>query len=176
MCFAAGVRWSVRGKDAGRVHMRHMGATEDAASRRPARPGDSRLIVRWAPTTGLALVGPGEEGERCAQEDLHVDARGAVLDVPDVQLDPLGPRQAGAAVDLRPPGEARLDGEPEALARGVLLDLVAERRPRADEAHVATQDVPELRQLVEREPPEDAADAGDARVALVDGEARADLL
>jgi hypothetical protein len=46
MRFVAGVRWAVRAKDAGSAHMQcHMGATEDAGSRRPARPGGTRLIV-----------------------------------------------------------------------------------------------------------------------------------
>jgi hypothetical protein len=42
---------------------------------------------------------------------------------------------------------------------------------RADDRHVAAQDVDEVGQLVDREPPQDGADPGDARVALVDGEA-----
>ena len=38
--------------------------------------------------------------------------------------------------------------------------VVAQRqRPRADQAHLAAQDVPELGQLVDREAPQDAADA-----------------
>jgi hypothetical protein len=46
MRFVAGVRWAVRAKDAESAHMQsHMGATEDAGSRRTARPGGTRLIV-----------------------------------------------------------------------------------------------------------------------------------
>ena len=59
-----------------------------------------------------------------------------------------------------------LDLEPAALPLVVALDLVAERRARADDRHVAADDVPELRQLVDREPPQDRADARDPRVAL----------
>ena len=66
--------------------------------------------------------------------------------------------------------------EPAALAIGVLLDLVAQRRPRADHAHVAADDVPELRQLVDRGAAEEAADARDPAVALVDRVAGALLL
>ena len=45
-----------------------------------------------------------------------------------------------------------------ALAVPVLEPLVVaqRQRPRADEAHLAAQHVPELRQLVEREPAQDA--------------------
>jgi hypothetical protein len=43
---STGVRWAARGKDAGSPHMQAVGATEDAAARRPARPGGTRLIVK----------------------------------------------------------------------------------------------------------------------------------
>jgi hypothetical protein len=58
----------------------------------------------------------------------------------------------------------------------VLLDLVAERRPRADAAHLAADDVPELRQLVERELPQQPPAARDARVPVVHREAGAHRL
>ncbi len=92
-----------------------------------------------------------------------------MLHVPDVELDPLVPRQCGAAVDLRPAGQARAHLEPPALARRVLLDLVAERRPRPDQAHLSAHDVPELRQLVDGRLAQHAADARDPAVACVDG-------
>ncbi len=111
---------------------------------------------------------PRKSASGVRSEDLEVDARRAVLDVPDVELDALGPGQLRAAVHLRPPGEPGPDVEPVALVLVVLLDLVAQRRPRADDAHVAAQDVPELRELVDRRPPQDAPDARDPAVALVD--------
>src|SRR5207244_13274233 len=55
----------------------------------------------------------------------------------------------------------------------VLLDLVLQRRPGADQAHVPAEDVPELRKLVEGDPAEDAAGTGDPRIALVHGPAGA---
>ena len=58
----------------------------------------------------------------------------------------------GAAVDLRPAGDPRLDREPAALALVVLLDLHRQRRARADQRHLAAQHVDEVRQLVERGP------------------------
>src|SRR5688500_7136016 len=78
------------------------------------------------PTASLASVGSAEEGERRAEQDLQVDERRAVLDVPDVELDPLRPRQLRAAVDLRPARDPRRNLEPPALALVVALDLVAE--------------------------------------------------
>ena len=94
-------------------------AGEEDRSHRP------RLAL---PAAGLALVGAAEERERRAQQDQQVGEPRAVLDVPDVQLDPLVPGERGAAVDLRPARDPRQDVEPLALALGVLLDLIAERR------------------------------------------------
>jgi hypothetical protein len=99
-----------------------------------------------------------------------------MLDVPDVELDALVPRQGRAPVDLRPARDPRLDLEPAPLTRRVLLDLVAQRRPRPDHAHVAAQDVPQLWKLVERQASQNAARAGDPSVALVDREAGALVL
>src|SRR5688500_2885612 len=89
------------------------------------------------PAAGLALVSAADEGERSAQQDAQVESRRAVLHVPDVELDALLPRQRGPAVDLRPARQPGPDLEPPALPLGVLLDLVAERRPGADHAHLA---------------------------------------
>ena len=80
-----------------------------------------------------------------------------MLHVPEVEIDPLGPRQRRAAVDLRPAGDPRLDVEPVELALVVAVDLVAEGRARADHGHVAADHVPELRQLVERQAPQQRA-------------------
>src|SRR5437763_8090019 len=113
-----------------------------------AQMAASAPLLRRLPATRPALVRAAEEGARRAREDLQVDERRAVLDVPEVELDPLRPREARAAVDLRPAGDAGLDVEPVPLALVVLLDLVAKRRPRPDQGHVAADDVPELRQLV----------------------------
>ncbi len=46
----------------------------------------------------------------------------------------------------------------------VALDQLDLLRTRADDAHLAAQDVDQLRQLVEAEPAQEAPDPGDARV------------
>jgi hypothetical protein len=79
-------------------------------------------------------------------------------------------------VDLRPARDPGLHLESAALPRRVALDLVRERRARPDQAHVAAHDVPELRELVEREAPQDSAGPRDPRIAFVDREARAAAL
>src|SRR5207245_3766549 len=128
---------------------------------------------RIFPATGRAVVGAAGECARRAEEDQEVGPRGAMLDVPDVELDPLVPRELRAAVDLRPARDAGLHLQPARLPRRVALDLVAQRRPRADQRHLAAQDVPELRQLVEGEPAQHAPDSRDARLAAVRGVAGA---
>src|SRR5207302_11415818 len=120
-----------------------------------------RRASRLWPAACLALVRPVEEGERRQGEDLQVEPQRAPLDVPEVELDPLVPGDPRTAVDLRPAGEPGLHLEPATLPGRVLLDMVTERRARPDQAHVAPHDVPELRELVEREPPQHAAGAGD---------------
>src|ERR1022692_1038698 len=117
------------------------------------------------PATARALVRAAEERERRLREDLQLEPGRAMLHVEDVELDPLVPRERRAAVHLCPAGDPRLHLETARLVRSVPLHLVAERGPGADHAHLAADDVPELRQLVERQLSQDAADPGDARVA-----------
>src|SRR4051794_9311646 len=124
------------------------------------------------PPAGLALVCPSEQCGGRPREDLEIDPRRAVLDVPDVELDAFVPRQPRTSVNLSPAGDAGLDVEASPLSRRVLLDLVRERGARADEAHVAADDIPELRDLVERQSPQRTTDPRDAWIALVHGVAR----
>ena len=138
---------------------------------------ESRRSRTLAPAAGRAPVRPAEERERRAEEDLQVDARRAVLDVPDVELDPVVPRERRAAVDLRPAGEPGPDVEPPPLAlactarpgsgasaAGRSRTCRRGRRSRAAAARRST--------CAGAKRP----DAGDARVAAVDGVAGALLL
>src|SRR4029453_13591443 len=95
-----------------------------------------------------------------------------VLDVVKVEPHEVVEGQVRAARDLPEARDSRQDEV--ALAVPLLQELVVPGRQRAgaDEAHLAAEDVRELRQLVERELPEQAADAGHARV-VADLEERA---
>src|SRR3954469_24091483 len=101
-------------------------------------------------------------------KDAKVEARRPVIDVPDVELDPLLPRYARPPVHLCPSREPRLDLEAPALARRVEVDLRLERRARTDDCHVAPQDVDEVRDLIQREPAQHTARRGDAGIPLED--------
>src|SRR5439155_22731841 len=96
-------------------------------TRTNAQMAASAPLLRRLPATRPALVRAAEEGARRAHQDLHVDERRAVLDVPEVELDPLGPGEPGAPVDLRPARDPGPDVEPVALPPVVLFDLVAAR-------------------------------------------------
>ena len=88
-----------------------------------------------------------------------VEGGAAVVDVLDVELDPLLPGDAGAALDLGPAGDPGQDLVAAALARGVVVDLGGDGRARADDRHLAAQDVDQVRDLVERGAAEEAAGA-----------------
>ena len=101
---------------------------------------------------------------------LRSSADRPVLDVVEVVLDALLERRVAApAVDLRPAGDAGLHLVAQHVLRDPVLELLDEERPlgpRADDRHVAPQHVPELRQLVEVEPAQPAADRRAARVVV----------
>ena len=150
-------------------------ANADTMSYRFPTPVSRTAIARGCPSASLSLVDAfaAEHHPNGPGQDPQIERQRPVLDVPQVELDPLGPRQRRAAVDLRPPGDPRLDGEPATLALGVLLDLDRERRARADDRHLAADHVPQVRKLVERVAAQEVAEARDPRVALGDGEAGA---
>src|SRR5579884_2878182 len=105
-----------------------------------------------------------------SDDDPQVESQASVLDVPQVELDPLAPGQRRPAVDLGPSGEARLDREAAALSLGVLLDLDGQRGSRADDRHLAPDYVPQVGQLVKRVPPQELPDSGDPVISFLDGQ------
>ena len=72
-----------------------------------------------------------------------------MVDVLEVELDPIGPWDLVPPLELRPARNAGADREPPQLLLVVALDLVGERGPGADDAHLAANDVQELGDLVE---------------------------
>ena len=91
-----------------------------------------------------------------------------MLDIPDVKLDAVVPRQLCTAVDLGPARQPGLHVQPPPLPWRVLLHLVTQGRPWSDHAHFPAQDVPELRKLVERKAAQRAPHPRDPRIAAVD--------
>ena len=115
---------------------------------------------------------PEEHGLDRREDDEQVERDRQVLDVEEVVLQLLhrvfDARAVGVA-HLRPSGQAGPDDVALAVERNLLGQLLDELRPlgpRADEAHVADQHVPQLRQLVEPRAAQEAADRRDAVVVL----------
>ena len=92
----------------------------------------------------------------------QVEPHGAVGDPLEVVRELLGHRRLVAAPHLREAGQPGPDDEPLPVRGQVVRELGEEPRPdraRPDERHVAAQDVPELRDLVELRRLQPAADA-----------------
>ena len=124
-------------------------------------PAAPVMTIRMSVSGRLdGAVQAAQDGE---PHDLEIERQRPVLDVVQVELDALFERRVAApAVHLRPAGDAGLDLVPQHVLRDAVLELFDEERPlgpRADDGHVAAQHVPELRQLVEVEPAQPAADA-----------------
>src|SRR5213596_762094 len=113
----------------------------------------------------VAVTEPEPEGQA---EDLQVEAEAPALDVEEVVLDPLLDRGlTPPAIDLRPARDARLHLVAEHVPGHPAAELLDEARAlgaRADEAHLTAQDVPELRQLVQAEAPEERPEPRAPRV------------
>lgn len=100
-------------------------------------------------------------------EQVHeVDPDGPVADVPGVHGDALFVGGVAAATGLPHAGDPGQDHAVLAEVVAVALNLLRDNRARADEAHVAADDVPELWQLVEACLTQKGAELGDARVVL----------
>ena len=87
--------------------------------------------------------------------------------VPDVELEFLLPGDGVAAVALGPAGDAGAHFVAAGLLRGVEGKVLHEQGARADQGHVADEDVPDLGQLVDGR---GADEAPDARQALLVGQ------
>src|SRR5215510_9171916 len=92
------------------------------------------------------------------QDQPDVEPESGTLHVQTIEPELAGARDVARSVDLREPGQARSDGMTLLVAGDLLerdhpavaanVDFARPERPRTDEAHVASQDVHELRQLV----------------------------
>ena len=144
-----------------------------AAANRPGNGGSGgRSSQRNFVRDGLAPLAAEEDHLHGLQDDVHVGHERHVLDVVEVGLQ-LSPRflDAGGVElhHLRPAGDARLDHESLGVERNLLLELPHEGLAlgsRPDQAHFSAQDVDQLRQFIDAEPPQPPARASDPGVIL----------
>src|SRR4029079_16079640 len=101
-----------------------------------------------------------------ARQDREVEAQAPAVDVLEVESHPLLEGQVVAPTDLPQAGEARSDAQTAAEGTVKALGLPDRKRPRTHEAHVAEQDVEELRQLVEAGAAQEPAESRDPRVVV----------
>jgi len=116
-----------------------------------------------------------QQRARGEQQQLQVEEGGIVLDIEQIHLELFLIGGVVAPEDLRIAGEPGLDLHAVAELRhaaAVIIDVFDALGPRADERHLAAQDVEKLRQLVDARAAQDAAHGRDARVVL-HGELRA---
>ena len=98
------------------------------------------------------------------RHDLEIEPDAPVLDVGDIQRDIAVERGILARLHLPQAGDARQSLEAAQVAQLVLPHFAGQRRTRTDDAHVAAQNIEELRQLIQRILAQESAQPGDARV------------
>src|SRR5688500_16417456 len=108
------------------------------------------------------------QGDARAHDQTQIDDERHVAHVQKVVMDPLMEVSGVAlrAADLPHAADARAHREPGLAPGNADLVLSERRRARADEAHLADDDVEQLRQLVEADAAQPGADTRDPRIAL----------
>src|SRR5262249_61197813 len=138
------------------------GTKASPSSRRRCVPANPPAPVTRTRSTSVGAAA-AEDGRDGLDQDRDVEPDRPVLEVEEVEPDEVVEAEVRAARDLPEAGHAG-DDDVGLAVPGVEALVVAQRqRARADEAHLAAQHVPELRDLVEREPPQHGADRGHPR-------------
>src|SRR5437588_5455488 len=106
----------------------------------------------------------GHDREECPGEDGEIEPERHTPDVFRVQPYPIRLAEQLAATDLPEAGYTRADGEEETAHVAPLGQLVERDHPRSNQAHLAAQDVHQLRELVEAEAAKPASHRGDTRI------------
>src|SRR5207237_8085326 len=113
------------------------------------------------------LSGSSEHHAERAPDEVEIEAERPVFDVLQIQLHPVIERDlVTPGRDLPEAGEPGTDRKASVLPGLVPRDFAGKRRARPDEAHVAEQDVDDLRQLVEGVLADEPSDRRDAWIEL----------
>ena len=114
-------------------------------------------------TSSIGPMGKKHDANRF-EEQKGIHPGRPVADVIRIQLNALFVGCVVAARYLPQARDAGFDHRIEAEIGAVFFDLFGDDRPRSDEAHVAADHVPKLRQLIEASLAQEAADAGNSRI------------
>src|SRR3989338_8790141 len=109
---------------------------------------------------------PAEYDEHRPPQNPEIECEGPLLDVLEIQPHLFLKLQIRPPRHLREPRDPRLHRENAPLDIRVFPHLLREMRARADEGHLHGEHIEDLRQLVERPAPEDAAAPQPPRVAF----------
>src|SRR5437667_208330 len=116
---------------------------------------------------GLTLQNAAEERH---PHDLQIERDRPVFDVVEIELDAFFERGVAApAVHLRPAGNAGFHLVAEHVLREAMLELIDKERPlgpRPNNGHVAFEDVPDLRKLIQIRAPQKPSHRRASRVVV----------
>src|SRR5580704_6380072 len=127
-------------------------AIANSVARAVARNIACPVIVAEQPRRGmprLADAMAAQRGRHRPEQDREVQPQRRRIDVRNVELEALVPRQGVAALHLREAGQAGSNLVAACLCCVVAIEVFHQQGPWSDEAHVAPHHVPKLRELVE---------------------------
>ena len=125
----------------------------------------SRLIFQFNfDSVGLSSALSQDHGGNRLQQNANVVPQRSSADVRDVHSHPFAERNLAAPLHLPNAGEAGRDIQAAAVPAFAGIGFAHRKRPRADQCHVASENVPKLWQLIDAGLAKDVADARDARV------------
>ena len=96
------------------------------------------------------------------QDDAKIQEKGAMINVPDVQVKAPLPVRHISTIDLRPTCEARVDVMAAHLMRSVKRKILHQERAWTDDTHVSAQDIHKLGKLVQAQRTDDPPELGQA--------------
>src|SRR5215210_4548136 len=102
-------------------------------------------------------------------DDPEVEPERPVVDIPDVEDEAVVPAYEVPALHLGEPSDAGLHVVPSCLLRRIARQVLEQEWPWSHDAHLALDDVPQLRQLVEAGSPENRSQPRDTCVQWHDG-------
>src|SRR5215813_2580631 len=129
-------------------------------------------------SSSLVLTGATRENDcrNGPQHNRHVETQRPAIDVLQIQMHPLLEGKIAAAGNLPEASQPGLHTEATLLPGLFHPNRIANRqRARANDAHIAQQDIDQLRQLIDARAPQPLPDSSNSRVVL-DFEDRPTLL
>src|SRR6266568_821363 len=132
------------------------------------RAGKARAtsLVGAAKSAPLIRTAPGKDCRRGPGENRDVEPDRPVLDVVEVEPDEVVEAEIDPARHLPKACHPRQHEIALPVPRKELLVVADGKRPRADQRHLAPQDIQHLRQLVERETTQESPDGRYTRIVL----------